>query len=160
MSTTYSKTIRVSQECRFWLDEILEIKRERIKELKGESIPEKFENILRESNEARLQGLSVKVTISATVSSVIAEAIKTAGVLNEEIYNNLVKEMEEAKKNINIALSTEGLTPNLCLFKEDWEILKKIQYRLKGNGGHRVPRESFVIKLLVFKLYRSIKNSI
>lgn len=150
------KTIRFAFETKYWIDQLILHRTEQLKmNMRDDGLVDRIESQLFELNLCELDGVSVNVTLNVTVGSVIEQAVRYSRNNKKEDWQRLATEVEIAKKFIK-DISQDDFTPRIYINEQIYRELEDLQMTLRKEGA-RVPRMSFVIKLAVYNLYKSIE---
>ena len=154
------KMFRFAWETKYWLDRLIALREEELQKSIRGGRQEKIEKKLLDPDSpdlfSEMDGVSVNVTLNVTAGSVIEQAVRHARGLKPEDWEELSVEMESAKKKIEDNVSGKDATPRVCMNLEIYRELEEIRRMLKEKGsGLRVPRMTYIIKLVVFNLFRS-----
>lgn len=156
------KTIRFAYETKWWLDELIRFRTDQLqKTIRENGLRDRIEQQICNMNEADrdLDGVSVNITLNVTAGSIIEQAVRYSRGLHVWDWNALAVEVEKAKKLINDENQNDS-TPRIYISESIYRELEDIQSSLRASQHTaRVPRMSFVIKLAVYNLYKSIKKS-
>lgn len=150
------KTIRFAFETKYWIDQLIRHRCEQLKKnIRENGLADRIENQLYEWNSDELDGVSVNVALNVTVGSIIEQAVRYSRNNEKEDWHKLSLEVEMAKKMIKDN-KQDDFTPRLYINEQIYRELEDLQMILREEGA-RVPRMSFVIKLAVYNLYKSIE---
>lgn len=154
MSRIY-KTIRFAFETKYWIDQLVMHRTAQLqRDVREYGLSEKIESQLLNMNEQELNGVSVNISLNVTAGSVIEQAVRYSRELKNEDWHKLSAEVESAKKLIKDRTHDDS-TPRLYISEQIYRELEDLQ-RLLREDSARVPRMSFVIKLAVYNLYKTI----
>lgn len=71
------KTIRLAYETKYWLDQLIDRRTERLKKsIREKGLQDRIEEQLLKMNGEELNGVSVNVSLNVTVGSVIEQAVR------------------------------------------------------------------------------------
>ena len=133
------KTVRLAYEAKVWIDELIQKKERKIKELSQDNFLNTLEQTLLSNHYDELNGISCNIVLKASIGSVI-----------EESYRN-TKDI----KTVNPSLET-SVTPRLYLDENVLNGLDEFRYHLmKEDGVTRLPRLSYIIKLVVYSYWKT-----
>ena len=148
------KTIRLAYETKYWLDQLIDRRTERLKKsIREKGLQDRIEEQLLKMNGEELNGVSVNVSLNVTVGSVIEQAVRYSRDLTVEQWNALAGEVESAKRRIE-DVGQNDVTPRIYLDQEIFRELEDLQTFLRQEG-ERIPRISYVIKLAAYNLYKN-----
>lgn len=149
------KTIRLAYETKYWIDKLILYRTDQLqRDIREYGLPDKIECQLFNMYKEELNGVSVNVTLNVTVGSVIEQAVRYSRTLKNEDWHKISAEVETAKKSI-MDRTQDDFTPRVYINEQIYRELEDLQRFLREDNP-RVPRMSFVIKLAVYNLYKSI----
>lgn len=158
MSRIY-KTVRLSVVAKQMIDTLIDIKTEELNNaIREEGLQERMEEYLLKHHEEELNGISVNVLVKVTIGSVIEEAVRYARQFSIEDLISLASEMESETDKILIKEGKKqaDATPRLYISKDIYAEIEYLQLEMKrAENTRKIPRLSYVIKILVYALYRS-----
>jgi hypothetical protein len=102
-----------------------------------------------------LDGLSINVTLNVTVGSIIESATRQSRGLTIDDWKRISSEAEIAKQQIKDS-SQDDSTPRVYINEQIYRELEDLQKLLREDRP-RVPRMSYVIKLAVYNLFKTLK---
>ena len=154
------KTIRLAYEAKIWIDQLI-LRRER--ELKEEikiGLTDKLETDMQEHYGDLLDGISFNVVLKVSAGSVIEQAYRFCKKRNftddewEKIQNRMDRTV--VKENFQ---NEDSVTPRIFLDENVLEGLEEYRYHFKSDEpGKRLPRLSYIIKLVVFAFYSRLED--
>ena len=148
------KTIRLAYETKYWLDQLIDRRTERLKKsIREKGLQDRIEEQLLKMNGEELNGVSVNVSLNVTVGSVIEQAVRYSRDLTVEQWNALAGEVESAKRRIE-DVGQNDVTPRIYLDQEIFRELEDLQTFLRQEG-QRAPRTRYVIQLAAYNLYKN-----
>lgn len=146
------KTIRISRECKYWLNEIIIKKEEELKEKKTQLISI-YENQLR--NNSDFEGFSPCVSVSVSCGGILEAAFKYTQ--QDEIqWDKLIEEMNIDKNKIDKNIDVGTLTPRFYLYNDVLDGLELYRSTLKSPEMQRNLMLNYVIKLVIYAYYKKI----
>lgn len=150
------KTIRFAYETKYWIDQLILYRTEQLqKSIREKGLSERIEGILLDMTDQELDGVSINVTLNITAGSIIEQAVKYSRGLTIEDWKSISSEAENAKKQIKDS-SQDDSTPRVYINEQIYRELEDLQTLMREDSP-RVPRMSFVIKLAVYNLYKTLK---
>lgn len=147
------KTFRLAYETKYWINQIIEHKEKELQE-QTNLLTTIEDSILKEYS---LDGISLTITLNVTTGSIIELAVKESENIAISQWEEIAAEVEVEKNKINITGENTS-TPKICLSEEAYNKLEALQLKLKT--GKRVPLISYVIKLVIYNLYKKTIASI
>ncbi|EEV29480.1 hypothetical protein [Enterococcus casseliflavus] len=152
------KAVRLAYEAKIWIDKLI-IHRER--ELKNElknGLINKLETDMQEHYSDLLDGISFNVVLKVSAGSVIEQAYRYCKKQNftdddwEKIQNRMDRTI--VKENYK---DKSSVTPRLYLDENVLDGLEEYRYNFKSDEpSKRLPRLSYIIKLIIFAFYSQI----
>ncbi len=152
------KTIRFAFETKYFIDQIIIYRTNQLqKSIRENGLIDKIDAQLLDLNDEELNGVSINVSLNVTVGSVIEQAVRFSRGLDISDWRKIALEVEAAKKQIKDC-SQDDSTPRVYINESIYRELEDLQLSLREDGS-RVPRMSYVIKLAIYNLYKSIKEA-
>ncbi|MDO4668140.1 MAG: hypothetical protein Q4A90_09950 [Streptococcus sp.] len=153
------KTVRVAMETKYWLNELIFLKEEKLKFEKN-SLIDKYEGILKEYDDFS-KGYSPTVSIMVSAGSILEAAyyyVKEQESRGKIEWSQVFAEIANQKVEYSQAVGT--ITPRFYLFSDVLEGLEDYRFRLKPKSMQKVINLNYVIKIFIYLYYRSKKNEI
>ena len=139
------KTVRLAYEAKVWIDELIQKNERKIKELSQDNFLNTLEQTLLSNHYDELNGLSFNIVLKASIGSVIEEAYRNTKHYSIDRWQKLRQEMEKDIKNVNPSLDENVLNG-----------IDEFRYHLmKEDGATRLPRLSYIIKLVVYSYWKT-----
>lgn len=153
MSKVY-KSVRLAYEAKVWIDELIQEKERKIQELNKNDFLPKLEKTLLKNHFDELNGLSFSIILKASIGSVIEESYRNTKDYSIDQWQKLRQQMERDIKKVNPNLETT-VTPRIYLDEDVLVGLDDFRYELmKEDGATRLPRLSYIIKLVVYSYWK------
>ncbi|GIC31942.1 hypothetical protein SUT328_18060 [Streptococcus parasuis] len=115
---------------------------------------DKLEKTLLTDHYNELNGLSFNIILKASIGSVIEESYRNTRHYPIDKWKKLRQQMEADVKNVNPNLETT-VTPRIYLDEDVLAGLDDFRYELmKEDGATRLPRLSYIIKLVVYSYWK------
>ncbi len=150
------KTIRFAYETKYWIDKLILFRSEQLqKSIREDGLFDRIEAILLDMTNQELDGLSINVTLNVTVGSIIESATRQSRGLTIDDWKRISSEAEIAKQQIKDS-SQDDSTPRVYINEQIYRELEDLQKLLREDRP-RVPRMSYVIKLAVYNLFKTLK---
>ena len=144
------KSVRLAYEAKVWIDELIQKKERKIKELNQDNFLNTLEQTLLSNHYDELNGVSFNIVLKASIGSIIEEAYRNTKNYSIAKWQNLRQEMEK-----DPSLET-SVTPRLYLDENVLNGLDEFRYHLmKEDGATRLPRLSYIIKLVVYSYWKT-----
>ncbi|HFI0830059.1 TPA: hypothetical protein ACGOX1_001938, partial [Streptococcus suis] len=145
---------RLAYEAKVWIDELIQEKERKIQELNKVDFLDKLEKTLLTDHYNELNGLSFNIILKASIGSVIEESYRNTRHYPIDKWKKLRQQMEADVKNVNPNLETT-VTPRIYLDEDVLAGLDDFRYELmKEDGATRLPRLSYIIKLVVYSYWK------
>ena len=149
------KSVRLAYEAKVWIDELIQNKERKIKELSQNNFLSTLEQTLLSNHYDELNGVSFNIVLKASIGSVIEESYRNTKHYSIDKWQKLRQEMEKDIKTVNPSLET-SVTPRLYLDENVLNGLDEFRYHLmKEDGATRLPRLSYIIKLVVYSYWKT-----
>lgn len=149
------KTIRLAQKAKIWIDQLI-VRREReLKEEIKNGLLDKLETDIQNHYSELLDGISFNLVLKVSAASVIEQAYRYCKKRNfsEKEWASIQKHMDAFVVKENFS-DKSTVTPRLFLDETVLEGLEEYRYHFKSDEpGKRLPRLSYIIKLVVFAFY-------
>lgn len=150
------KTIRFAYETKYWIDQLILYRTEQLqRSIRENGLSDKIENILLDMTDKELDGVSINVSLNVTVGSIIEQAVRHSRGLTIKDWRKVSAEADLAKKQIKDG-NQDDSTPRIYINEQILQELEDLQVMLREDSP-RVPRMSYVIKLAIFNLYKTMK---
>ncbi|HFI0577721.1 TPA: hypothetical protein ACGO28_000508 [Streptococcus suis] len=152
--TRVYKSVRLAYEAKVWIDELIQEKERKIQELNKEDFQNKLEQTLLATHFDDLNGISFNIILKASIGSIIEESYRNTKHYSIDNWQKLRQQMEKDIKNVNPNLETT-VTPRIYLDEDVLVGLDDFRYNLmKEDGAIRLPRLSYIIKLVVYSYWK------
>ncbi|HFD2054905.1 TPA: hypothetical protein ACF2DR_002104 [Clostridium perfringens] len=149
------RTVRIARETKFWLNELINFKENKLKEIKNNLI--KSHEIELRKNPDFSDGYSPTISVAVTSGSILEAAYNYTQKADIN-WNELFNEIEKAKNDIDKTLDVGTLTPRFYLYSSVWDALEEYRAKLKPAEMQRNLMLNYVIKLVIFAYYKNIFN--
>lgn len=151
------KSVRLAYEAKVWLNELIIRRENELK--KWLSSVEKISNLEEEiykNHSSNLNGVSVNLVLRVTSGSVIEEAYRNTRNLSQQEWYDLADEMEASLRLRSNFHPVESITPRLYMDIEVIAGIEEFRYKFRADKRNRLPRLSYIIKLIIFAYYKKI----
>lgn len=149
------KTIRLAYEAKIWIDQLIVQRERELKEEIKNGLIEKLETDIQNHYSELLDGISFNLVLKVSAASVIEQAYRYCKKRNfsEEEWTSIQNHMDAFVMKENFC-DKSTVTPRLFLDETVLEGLEEYRYHFKSDEpGKRLPRLSYIIKLVVFAFY-------
>ena len=154
------KTVRLAYETRVWMDKLILTREQELKRQLKNGLTDKLETDMQEHYSDLLNGISFNVVLKVSSGSVLEQALK-----KKKKQNFSDEEWEKIQINMERTIIKEdfqdetSVTPRLYLDENILEGLEEYRYHFKNDApGKRLPRLSYIIKLVVFAFYHELEE--
>ena len=148
------KTIRLAYETKIWIDELIKKRTIELQEnMRNMNLQTQLEERIFEIHKELLDGVSINVTLNVTSGSIIEQAVRGTREFTIEQWKKTAVELESAVKNIK-QMDVSEFTPRIYISQDILNELEVLQIKLKEDG-ERIPRLSYIIKLVIYGYKKS-----
>ena len=149
------KTIRLAYETKYWIDQLILYRTEQLqRSIRENGLSDRIETVVLDMTDKELDGVSINITLNVTVGSIIEQVVRHSRGLTIEDWRRISTEAELAKKRIKDS-NQDDSTPRIYINEQIFRELEDLQVLLREDSP-RVPKMSYVIKLAVYNLFKSI----
>lgn len=157
-----SKTVRLSNQAKAWIERIKEKKEADLKELLSNGLTENLETLLRTNRQYDLGGITCTINLNVSISSIVDLAYDGTTHLKSEDWDKYATELKKVESN-NLQKGT-GSTPKLNLKITTFEGLGNRQIEFMNLATYSAAKRSlhlgYLIKLLIYAFMRENKIEI
>ena len=121
------KSVRLAYEAKVWIDELIQKKERKIKELNQDNFLNTLEQTLLSNHYDELNGVSFNIVLKASIGSVIEESYRNTKHYSIDEWQKLRQEMEKISKMSILSLET-SVTPRLYLDENVLNGLDEFRY--------------------------------
>lgn len=154
------KTVRLAYETKVWIDKLILSREKKLKEEMKNGLVDRLETNMQDDYAELLNGVSFNVVLKVSSGSVLEQAYRYCETqkFSDEEWKKIQVDMERTIEENNFQEET-SVTPRLYLDEKVLDGLEHYQYHFKSDKpGKRVPRLSYIIKLVVFAFYSQLNS--